>query len=178
MTHFEYISVAVSLIYSLILAKLLGALPAALQPGKRYWVHALWIVSLLGVTLDSWWRFWTYREVDWHPTAFVVLLAVPSIIFLRAAVLIGHQPYDVPSWRNHYYNVRRPFFLLQLLASVNMIASHWIISGTIFPVPVLCGIAFFSLLALFAAISASPRLHETVAVVSAPAFVSSIFVDF
>jgi hypothetical protein len=45
MSHFEYISVAASLIYSLILAKLLGSLPAALQPGKRYWVHSLWIAS-------------------------------------------------------------------------------------------------------------------------------------
>jgi hypothetical protein len=178
MSHFEYISVAVSLIYSLILAKLLGALPAALQPGRRYWVHALWIASLLGVTLDSWWRFWSYREVDWHPTAFVILLAVPSIIFLRAAILIGYQPYEVSSWRTHYYKVRRPFFLLQLLAALNMIASHWIITDTILPVNVLSGTALFSVLALLAVIFANPRLHETVAVLSALAFTSAIFVGF
>ncbi len=177
MTHFEYISVAVALIYSLILAKLLGALPAVLQQGRRYWVHTLWIASLLGVTVDSWWRFWTYREVEWHPTAFVTLLAVPSIIFLRAAVLIGPQPYEVISWRTHYYKVRRPFFLLQLLAAGNMIASHWIITGALMPVSVLWGTAFYSVLALMAAIFPNPRLHETVAVLSVFAFTSAIFVD-
>jgi hypothetical protein len=39
MTHFECVSVAVSLVYSLVLAKLLGGLPSALRPEKRYWVH-------------------------------------------------------------------------------------------------------------------------------------------
>ena len=76
MSHFEYISVAVSLIYSLILAKLLGALPAALRPDRRYWVHTLWIVILFFITCDSWWRIWSYREADWNPTAFLSLLAV------------------------------------------------------------------------------------------------------
>ena len=175
MTHFEYISVAVSLIYSLILAKLLGALPAVLQPGKRYWAHALWVASLLGVTLDSWWRFWTYREVAWNPTAFVTLLAVPSIIFLRAAVLIGNQPYEVPSWRTHYYKVRRPFFLLQLLSTVNFIGSHLIITGSMLPANLLWGMALFSVLAILAVISASPRLHEAIAIVSGVAFTSAIF---
>jgi hypothetical protein len=175
MSHFEYISVAASLIYSLILAKLLGSLPAALQPGKRYWVHSLWIASLLGVTLDSWWRFWSYREVDWNPTAFVTLLAVPSIIFLRASVLLGDQPSHVPSWRVHYFKVRQPFFLLQLLASVNFIASHWIITGTMLPASTLLGLALFSMLAILAVMFAVPRLHEVIAVLSVLAFTSAIF---
>ncbi len=175
MTHFEYISVAASLIYSLILAKLLGSLPAALRPGKRYWVHSLWIASLLGVTLDSWWRFWSYREVDWNPIAFVTLLAVPSIIFLRASILLGDQPSQVTSWRDHYYEVRRPFFLLQLLASANFIASHWLITGNMLPTSTLVGMALFSILAILAVVFAAPRLHEVIAVLSVVAFTSAIF---
>lgn len=175
MSHFEYISVAASLIYSLILAKLLGALPAALQPGKRYWVHALWIASLLGVTLDSWWRIWSYREVEWNPIAFVSLLAVPSIIFLRASILLGDQPSQISSWQDRYYKVRRPFFLLQLLASANFIASHWLITGTMLPTSTLVGLALFSMLALSAILSAAPRLHEVIAVLSVIAFTSAIF---
>ena len=175
MSHFEYISVAVSLIYSLILAKLLGALPAALRSDRRYWVHTLWIASLLGVTVDSWWRIWSYREVDWNPTAFVTLLAVPSIMYLRAAVLLGDQPSEVLSWRDHYYKKRRPFFLLQLLSSTNFIASHWLISGTMLPTGTLWGIALFSVLAILAVIFAAPHLHEAIAVLSVLAFTSAIF---
>lgn len=48
MTHFECVSVAVSLVYSLVLAKLLGGLPSALRPEKRYWVHSA--VQLKGNT--------------------------------------------------------------------------------------------------------------------------------
>ena len=177
MSHFEYISVAVSLIYSLILAKLLGALPIALQPDRRYWVHALWIASLLGVTVDSWWRIWSYREVDWNPTAFLSLLAVPSIIYLRAAVLLGDHPSEVLSWRDHYYKKRRPFFLLQLLGMANYALSHWLISGTLLISTTydVVGFALFSVLAILAIISAAPRLHEAIAVLSVFAFTSAIF---
>ena len=177
MTHFEYISVAVSLIYSLILAKLLGALPAALRPSRRYWVHSLWIVILFFITCDSWWRFWTYRGVDWSPTAFVSLLAVPSIIYLRAAILLSNQPFEVISWREHYYITRRPFFLLQLLGMANYALSHWLISGEILVSTTqdLLGFALFGVLAIVAAIFTSPRLHEATAIMMLIAIIVGFF---
>lgn len=177
MTHFEYISVAVSLIYSLILAKLLGALPAALQPARRYWVHALWIAILFFITCDSWWRFWSYREVNWNPTAFVTLLAVPSIIYLRAAILLSNQPFEVLSWREHYYKTRCPFFLLQLLGIANYALSHWLISGTmlISTTENIVGFGLLSVLAILAAFFRAPRLHEATAVLMLLAITNGLF---
>ena len=158
MSHFEYISVAVSLIYSLILAKLLGALPAVVQPDRRYWVHALWVVILFFLTCDSWWRIWSYREVDWNPAAFLSLLAVPSIIFLRAAILLSNQPFEVLSWREHYFSTRRPFFLLQLVGMTNYALSDWLISDTIL-ISTTEGIVGFALFSVLAILAAFPKLH-------------------
>ncbi len=166
MSHFEYISVAVSLIYSLLLAKLLGALPAALQPARRYWVHTTWILTLFFLACDSWWRIWSYREVVWNPIAFVSLLAVPSIMYLRAAILLGNRPEEVLSWREHYYSVRRPFFLLQLLGMINYAFSHRLISGEALASTTwdMVIIALLAVLAIAAAISRVPKLHEVNAV--------------
>jgi hypothetical protein len=176
MTHFEYISVAVSLVYSLVLAKLLGTLPAALRPGRRYWVHAIWIANLLFVTVGSWWQIWSYREVEWSPPSFLILLAIPSVMYLRAAILVSDDPGAVASWRSHYYEVRSPFFLLQLLGITNLVASRWIIVGAPLSTQALAANAVFAALSILAAISAAPRLHEAFALVSVVAFATGLFV--
>jgi hypothetical protein len=58
MTLFEYLSVAVSLVLALGLTHLLANLRAVVEPTRRYSVHALWVVYLLGhhsaaFTLDT-----------------------------------------------------------------------------------------------------------------------------
>ena len=177
MSHFEYISVAVLLIYSLLLAKLLGALPAALQPARRYWVHVTWILTLFFLACDSWWRIWSYREVVWNPIAFVSLMAVPSIIYLRAAILLGNGTDEVRSWREHYYSVRRPFFLLQLLGTANYAFSHQFISGVALVSSAwdMFAIALLAGLAIAAAFSKAPRLHEANAVLMLVATTFGLF---
>jgi hypothetical protein len=174
-SHFEYISVAVSLVYALILAKLLGAIPVALKPGRRYWVHSCWLGSLLLVTLGSWWEIWSHREAAWSPTSFLTVLAIPSIIYLRTSILLGDQPREVLSWREHYYNSRRPFFLLQLVGQVIYLIAPWLISGALRPSESLLGSAPFAVFAVLAASSAAPRLHEVIAVVSLIAYSGALF---
>ena len=175
MTHFEYISVAVSLVYSLILAKLLGALPAAVRRDRRYWVHLLWIVNLILATLGSWWRIWMFRETEWTPIAFFALLAIPSIIYLRASVLVSDAPREILSWRDYYYGSRRPFFLLQVVGAVNFIAAPLLISRALLPTESVPGTVSVAILAVLAVYSASPRLHAAVAVAMFLGFASFPF---
>ncbi len=76
MTHFEFISVAVSIVLALSAARLLAALPHVLAPGRRYWIHALWSLALLFAHMDFWWTIWIYREIDpWTFTGFAVVMA-------------------------------------------------------------------------------------------------------
>jgi hypothetical protein len=176
-SHFEYISVAVSLVYSLILAKLLGALPASLHRDRRYWVHSIWVVNLLLATLGSWWEIWSYREVVWTPTGCFTLIAIPSIVYLRAAVLLSDRSREVRSWRDHYYSVRGPFFLLQLVGSIHFATAPWIISGAMRPGTTLIGSASFGVLAALAAGWRAPRLHETVALLGFIAYFAAFFLQ-
>jgi hypothetical protein len=175
LSHFEYISVAASLVYALILAKLLGAIPAVLKPDRRYWVHSCWLGSLLFVTVGSWWEIWSHREAVWSPGSFLALLFIPSIIYLRASVLLGDEPREVLSWREHYYSSRRPFFLLQLVGAANYVAVPWLISGATRPGGSLIGIVASAVIAILGATSAAPRLHELIAVVSLVAFSAALF---
>lgn len=175
LSHFEYISVAVSLVYSLILAKLLGALPVAMRRDRSYWVHTLWIVNLILAALSSWWRIWGFHEVEWNPAAFFALLTFPSIIYLRATILLGDEPRAVSSWREHYYESRRSFFILQFVGAMNFAVSPWLISGAPQSPRLLLGAAVGAGTAVLAGVSASRRVHEAVALVMLLAFASAPF---
>ena len=55
MSHFEFVSVAVSIVLALSAARLLTALPQVLSSGRSYWIHALWCLALLFAHMDFWW---------------------------------------------------------------------------------------------------------------------------
>ena len=164
MSHFEFISVAVSLIYALILAKLLGAVPVTLKSDRRYWIHTVWLVNLLLAAVGSWWNTWPLRDVEWTPTAFFAVLSFPAVFYLRAAVLLGDDPRAVTAWRDHFYATRRAFFLLQVIGSINLAVSNWIITG-ISPDRTLIFVGVVgSVSAAVGVLSASPRIHGIIAV--------------
>ena len=79
MTLFEYLAIAFSLLYSLAALRLLGGLPAALAPGRRYSLHlGLSVILLLWVAI-SFWTFWSLRDVEWTFPGFLIALAVPGL---------------------------------------------------------------------------------------------------
>ena len=47
MNLFEHVAVAFSMVLSFGVVRLLDGLRPALVPGRRYWVHALWLVQKL-----------------------------------------------------------------------------------------------------------------------------------
>jgi len=115
MTHFEFISVAVSIVLALSAARLLAALPHVLAPGRRYWIHALWSLALLFAHMDFWWAIWIYREIDpWTFTGFAVVMLAPALMFLTVSSLVSDSPTTIASWRTHFYGRHRVFFSLYL----------------------------------------------------------------
>jgi len=165
-SQFEYISVAVSLVYSLLLAKLVGAIPVAVRSEQRYWIHTLWIVNLALGCMVSWWGLWSFREVVWGPGRFLAVFAFPSIIYLRAIVLLTEEPREVRSWSDHYYKSRRTFFLLGVVGGANQAISPRLIMAQQQPTLVVIGTIAFAAVSGLAAFSASPGVHAAVAVLS------------
>ena len=104
MTQFEFISVAVSIVLALSLARLLGAVPHLLAPGRRYWVHGLWAAILLLIHLGFWWAIWAYREVDaWTFRGFAAVMLAPALLYLTGTILVSDSPADVESWKDRFY---------------------------------------------------------------------------
>lgn len=130
MSEFEYVSVGIALVYSFTVARLVASLPAVLAPDRRYWVHGLWVLVLLFATVSTWWTLWQLREVEWNPLRFMWALTVPSLIYLRAGVLLSDAPAEVVSWRVHFYERRVPFFGVGVLIACNFIAMPWLMGSS------------------------------------------------
>src|SRR5437867_9009875 len=111
MNLFEHVAVAFSMVLSFGVVRLLDGLRPALVPGRRYWVHALWLVQKLLNHAFYWWGFLSFREgVAWTVASFLWMLLVPSLLFLQATALATTNPSAVDSWRDHFFGIRAWFF--------------------------------------------------------------------
>lgn len=63
MTFFEYITVAVSIVLALAVARSIDGLRSALESNRRYWVHFAWVVIKLCNPIIFWWGIWGYRDL-------------------------------------------------------------------------------------------------------------------
>ncbi len=172
MTHFEFVSVAVSRVYAVVLSRLLGSLPAVLASERRYWVHAAWAVALLGFAASNWYALWRLRGSEFTPLIFVHVLAQPAVMYVRAKELVSQEPGRVSDWKTHYYETRVPFFVVGALGVT--------ISALVIPMVVGESIGWLGTgvalaLVLLALVSANERVQEMVAVLAVAGMLITLF---
>jgi hypothetical protein len=160
---FEYITVAVSIVLSLGLVRLLEGSLNAFQRSRIYPIHAIWIVLTFNQHFSYWWQMWRYRgDVDWSYPRFV-LQAIPALIlYLVATVLVTAAPRQVTSWREHYYSIAPVLFGLNAsLVVVSLLLPRLTVGTTPSFILIITFPVLFGLVA--GAISKNPRLHGALA---------------
>ena len=111
MTFFEYITVAISMVLALAVARTVDGVRSSLATDRRYWVHAVWVAIKLTNPMSFWWFIWRYRDLEtWNFVAFALALAWPVVLYLQVTSLVSRQPELVTDWRAHFYSQRRWFF--------------------------------------------------------------------
>ena len=126
MSQFEYVSVAIALIYALAVGRVLAGITPALAPTRRYSVHAAWLFLTLLSCVVQWWGLWRTSTVEWTSFKFLWILAMPSLAYVRAAILLG-TPESVPSYREHFFEVRRTYFAIGLTTPVHSSLTPWVL---------------------------------------------------
>jgi hypothetical protein len=114
---FEYVAVMVTVVLALGLSHLLTALASMLVHPERvrlYWVHSVWILSILALHLQAWLVLWTRRHQPEFPFSQVtMMLAAAALIFVTARVLVPEaSSRNVVDLREHFFQIRRPFFAI------------------------------------------------------------------
>ena len=126
MSQFEFVSVALALVYSFAAARLLAAAPWVFEPSRRYWIHAFWYAVVLLALVVTWWAVWSLRDVQWNAFRFLWALAIPALIYVRVGALVSQDPSSQSSWRDHYYASRVPFFGIGLAIMLNSALIPWV----------------------------------------------------
>ena len=126
MSHFEYISVAIALMYALLMGRLLSGLSPSFNKSRRYPIHLAWVVTLILVSILQWWVLWRTNEIAWTPFRFLWVLAMPAVLFIRAGILLGERPGEVVSYQEHFFQYRVQFFSLGIASAILIIFAPWV----------------------------------------------------
>lgn len=114
MDAFNYLSVMVSMVLGLGLTQLFAGIGNMVQVRRRvkpYWLHAMWIVLMIGLHLQMWWSFWMMRGVqEWTYTGFAFVLLGPATLVIASHVLLPELVDGTIDVRKHYYDTHTVFF--------------------------------------------------------------------
>jgi len=122
MDAFNYLSVMVSMVLGLGLTQLFAGIGNMVQVRRRvkfYWLHAMWILLMIGLHLQMWWSFWMMRGVaEWTYTGFAFVLLGPATLVIASHVLLPELVDGTIDAEQHYYDTRTVFFCLLAAAGV------------------------------------------------------------
>jgi hypothetical protein len=134
MSTFEYISVLLSIVVGLGLARLLTGVGQALEARRRirfYWVQAVWVVNLVLLLVSFWWAT-LYGHSDrqaWLFPNFAVLLVYSILLFLGTVLIIPSDLKKSNDLEVHFFEVRPWFFGISALIPVMELADTLLHGG-------------------------------------------------
>ncbi|MEO1596886.1 MAG: hypothetical protein AAFS02_16720 [Pseudomonadota bacterium] len=117
MTHFDYLSVLVSIVVALGISEVTIAWARVLQQKptpKVSWLHGFWSVFSLLLMIQFWWGFWRYRTVEnWSFVSLITALTVVITLSLCALMLVPRTTAgrNLDSETTYFDNAPR-FFIL------------------------------------------------------------------
>ena len=171
MSEVEFLSVAASIVLALALGKLISSLPYVMDKSRFDWVHLLFVNWALLGGLMQWWRTWDLHAHELWSFGDFLLVMIPAITFyLSVHVLTSEAPREVASWRAHFSNRYRWFFVATLITLIFSMARQSVLGDG---VPNLTGLVLG--IALIAGAVANNRIvHSVIGVVMNAIMVVSI----
>jgi len=175
MTHFEYLSIATSIVMALGLARLLNGLSTIARHRNGYWVHIMWTVHLSLTHLMFWWIFWSYRQAEWSLSNFVLAFGALCALYFQATSLVPDDAGAVRDWKAYYDAERRPYFAA-MMAYVLILAFNSILTREtpfVHPERVIQGLLFS--IALLGFLCRRDRVQEALVLISIALIFIGIF---
>lgn len=171
MTLFEYMAIAVTVVLALSAVQTLASLRSIFQPQRRYWVHALWVVHLLLMHVILWWEIWVYLWAyphieSWNLVVFGLVLLNPCLLVVCTYALVFRRHSDETSWEQHFFSVRKWFFMVRGL----IVVVSTLVFSLFLSIPILDPAQLPGLLMLFVCVVgvlyASRRVHGPLVLIS------------
>ena len=92
MSHFEFISIAVSIIFAMTLGRLVASLPEITSRPNRDYLQLAFVVAFIVHQILFWWRIWQLNSIEqWNFLEYFLIIAAPLANYLTAVALVGTQ---------------------------------------------------------------------------------------
>ena len=166
MSLIEVVVTGYSIIVAFCLARLLDGIRPAAQRGSRYWVHFAWIINKIANVLITYWVTWSYSSESLSFIQFIITLVPAIVIYLQCDALVTQQPEEVTSWRDHYYEISRYFFGMNIALGVGLVAQAFFAGSSDFPMPIYVMLGVFTVISLVGYLSRSHLVHSVIACIS------------
>lgn len=175
MDPFSYLSVLVSIILGLAVQQVLQGYRALILSRRRirfYGPPMIWSVLIIAMVAQNWWAsFGLAGRAEWSFAVFATILGQTILIYMLAAIVLPDIPADQPiDLKDHYYREARAFFGISIALILWSGFRDYMLDGRLPEAAKLGFYAIFLTLALAAAVSKRPRLHEAFAAVMAVLF--------
>lgn len=123
MTPFEYLAVLISIVLGFGLTELLAGVQRLAHARRRvrfHWLPLTWTGLVFVGLVQWWWAAFGFRtRPEWNFFSFLLILAVPVLLYLAAALVLPperpEEPYDL---RDHYFGIHRLFFGVMAAATL------------------------------------------------------------
>jgi hypothetical protein len=175
MTLFEYLSVAVSILLSLGLVRLVTGFRAASESDAKYWIHVFWIAILVGLCLAHWWTSWSFRDAQWTFITFVLMLSGPAILYFIAMVLVPDDANSVEDWKEYFFKKRVQFYSSLAVYMAFTAIDGYLILGAPLLAPARAGQVAGFMLAIVGLAVKKPAPHAVITWLFALLFVVAAF---
>jgi len=81
--------------------------------------------------LLGWWGFWAYRIVEsWNLAKFSLVLLNPGILMVVSTTLVVNASKLDRNWDQHFFVVRRSFFVIFGMIPVGAMLRDWVLFDT------------------------------------------------
>jgi hypothetical protein len=105
---FEHLSVLISIIIGLAIARVLSRAAVLVQAHQRvrpYWLLILWAVLLFIVQVEWWWASFEFRaQMEWNFFFFIFILMSPVMLYLAATFILPElKEGESCDLKDHYF---------------------------------------------------------------------------
>lgn len=130
MSHFEYITVMVSIIQGLGITLALRGISRLIRSPKREPVVLLWAAFLIFLYLQTWWALWDLAAIgDWNIYQFLFLALYACTMYAMTELLLPAASPPDTDWLAHFKSVRKWFFGMVVVLALLGISMGWYFLG-------------------------------------------------
>lgn len=95
MSPFEFVTILLSILFSIAIAHMLQSFVSIVRAGNRVrvsWIHAIWMLSVFVSVLANWLSVWELRSLKEWTTGYILLLTSAVLVQYIACVFVSPSP--------------------------------------------------------------------------------------